>query len=403
MLFLSLKISAYVGILLLLAGISAAPALADEFSLVPSVSLDGEYNDNILFSAVAPQRSFKSTLSSHLTLNERTERLTALLDAGFNYVSYSAGHDMDSLAQAYRGELKYRLTPTLNLQATAGFQRDSQPDRFVETTGLVTTLESDSQSYNAAADITLTEKLGSKLAYGYQQVDYRSSSVSGVRVHSITFSLLYDLTTVVPLLKLRTNLNYSTSRYTMAVVDSYSTTLGFSYPLNELWEIQAEAGGRYTLSTFDTLVFSPLTGIASAQQTNEDIGWVASMQLNYRGEMNTTTLGLIRNVQNAAGTSGSSEMTAVTLEVGHRFSYELSGSLSAGYYLNSSSSGQFSSQAIDVTTYRIRPALRYEFSRDSALDCAYEFGIVQNQQVAQGYARRNKVNLRLSTKHALFE
>lgn len=383
----------------LLAGIPGSAALAGEFSLVPSLNLNGEYNDNILFAVAAPQSSFISTLSPHLTLNQRSERLSVLLDAGLSYLNYSARHDLDSLDQAYRGQFHYRLTPRLNLQASAGFDRDSRPDRFVETSGLVTTRESDRQSYNGAFDMALTEKLSGQLAYVYQQVDYRGSSVSGEQLHSVTSGLLYDLSEVVPLLKLRTNLAYSNSGYTTATVENYSTTVGFSYPLHELWSIQADAGGRYTRSTFDKPVSN---SVAALEQSSEDIGWVASMALTYRGELNSASLGVSRTVQNAAGRSSSTELTAVTAEVRHRFSYELSGSLSGGYYQNSSVSEQFSSQAIDETTYRIRPVLRYEFSRDLFLECSYEFGFVQNHETGSE-ARRNKANVRLSMKHALFE
>jgi hypothetical protein len=387
----------------LLTGNFATSALADALNLTPSVSLKEEYNDNIFFSTVS-KSSFISTLSPHLTLNEQSERLTALLDVGANSLNYSSLHELDSIDQLYHGQIKYRLTPQLNLQAKAGFDQDSRPDRFVETTGMVTARKSDTRSGNMAADMVLTEKLSGQIAYDYQQIeyDYQSSFVSEEVLQSISSGLFYDMSSVVPLLTLRTNLSFSTNRYSTSKVENYSPTVGFSYQLHELWQLQADVGGHYSSTTFENLVFVPPDQFALTSETIDDTGWVASLQLAYKGEVDSTSFGFTHNVQNASGRSSTTELTAVTAEVRHQFSSELSGLLRAGYYLNTSNAVQFSVQATDETTYRIRPALRYEFSRDMSLDVDYEFGIILYNQ-AGSEARRNKVSMGLSMKHSLFE
>ena len=212
----------------------------------------------------------------------------------------------------------------------------------------------------------------------------------------------YDLSRYLPLLKLRSNLGFSTSRYVAATVNTYSATIGAQYPLHELWGVQADLGGRLTRSTFDELIVVPPATITPAGRSNEDLGWVATLLLNYRAERGAGRLSLTRNVQNAAGRSGSTELTAVNGEVSHRFTYELSGSVGAGYYLNRSAAQQFASRAIDETTVRVTPTVRYAFNPDLALDSSYEFALVHDR-VAGTDARRNKVFVRLTARVPLFE
>ncbi len=56
-----------------------------------------------------------------------------------------------------------------------------------------------------------------------------------------------------------------------------------------------------------------------------------------------------------------------------RFTYELSGGMSVGYYLNKSNPGAIAGQAIDEETILVTPSMRYEFSRDMYLEASYSF------------------------------
>lgn len=369
---------------------------------MPSLMAAEEFNDNIFFSAAGARSSFITTLAPHLAIEERTERLTARLDLGCHGLLYTANRDLNNVEQRYQGQAGYRLTPRIGLQAAADFERSSRPDRLVESTGLVITQESDRQNYSVGTDLTLTEKATGQFAYAYERLDYSSASVSGVEGHNLGAGLNYDLSGTLPLLKLRTNAGFSVNRYASSTVESYSATVGLSYPLRELWGVQGDLGGRLTRSTFDEPVFVPPGTVASVERTNTDPGWVASLLVTYRGELDSGWLSVTRNVQNAAGRSGPTELTAVTGEVSRRFSHELSGSLAAGYYQNSSGRDQFGTQAIDETTYRVTPTVRYTFNPNLVLDGSYEFAIIRNNLTATE-AQRNKFFVRLTVQAPLFE
>ena len=73
----------------------------------------------------------------------------------------------------------------------------------------------------------------------------------------------------------------------------------------------------------------------------------------------------------AYGSLGTVERTAITFTVSRKFTYELSGSFSAGYFTNKSKAGQFAATAIDYETWNAAPSIRYEFNRDMYLEGSY--------------------------------
>jgi hypothetical protein len=377
-------------------------ARADEFKLIPAMTLKEEFNDNIFFFSGTAQSSFISTLSAGLTLLDRTERLTAKMDARLDGLLYSATSDLNSIDQSYGALADYRLSPLFGVRGSAGFDRASRPDRLIETTGMVVVQTSSHQAYSVSGDLTLTEKLTGVLTYGYDAVYYDGPVVSDAKRHDLTTGLVYDLGRLVPLLKIQANLGFSTLRYATSTVDNSTATIGFSYQVHELWSMQAGIGGRFTHVDFDEPAIDASGVMSVVHRSNDSPGWVANVAAYYKGEVDSAALTLSRNVQTAAGRSGAVEATAVSAGFGRKFSSELSGFLGGGYYLNTSRQNEFASQSIDERTYRVNPTLRYEFSPDIALDLSYEFALVQDRQSGTE-AERNKVFLCLIMQRPFFE
>ena len=91
-----------------------------------------------------------------------------------------------------------------------------------------------------------------------------------------------------------------------------------------------------------------------------------------------------------------------TLDLVHRWTDELSGGLSIGCHLNKSEKGQFSAAAIDQTTLNISPRIRYEFSKDIALEGSYRYAFVKDKTADTG-TKRNLVMIYVTIRHSLFE
>lgn len=364
-------------------------AWGDEFRVTPSLAARDEYNSNVFFTTGARTDSFILTVSPRLEVSDRTERMNARFDGGVDKRFFTADTGLDTLDQTYRGQLGYRFSNTFGLSGDASFRREGLPDRDIEATGLVAGTRSDRQSLSVSADYALSEKTGAGLSYGYERLDYKSQANLDSEQHTVGLGFIHDLGQSFPNTKARANLGYSRSMFTGLDVENYTVTVGFSRQVHELWSVLADVGARYTRSEIDVL-------------TSNDTGWIAKIALAYKGERDTGNLSFYRDVTVAAGRGGAAERTAVTLDLAHRGSYEFTGLFSTGYYVNRSEAGQFSSQAIDERTIRIRPALRYAATKNIDVEAAYQYTRVLYRQV-DAEASQNVVYLRAALRYPVVE
>jgi long-subunit fatty acid transport protein len=80
-----------------------------------------------------------------------------------------------------------------------------------------------------------------------------------------------------------------------------------------------------------------------------------------------------------SGTVGVTENTSLTLGLTYRFTYELSGRLSTGFYMNKAASGKYSIAGLDEITFNINPVIRYEFTKDFAVEASYSYYWVKDK------------------------
>ncbi len=127
-----------------------------------------------------------------------------------------------------------------------------------------------------------------------------------------------------------------------------------------------------------TLVFvSPI--LTTQNVTSTGRGFVGKATLAYAGEKTTANLASGRDVMPAYGSLGAVERTFVTADISRKFTYELSGSLSGGYFLNKSEAGQFSATAINSETVYGTAGIRYQFNRDMYMEGSYNYVWIDNK------------------------
>lgn len=373
--------------LLLLLG--AWPAWGAEVRLIPSLLLQEEYNDNILLSSGAEQSSFITTVAPGLDLVSRSETGEAGLSARLDQLLYQGHRNLDDLEQNYRASFSHRPSQQATLAAAARFIRESRPDRHVEATGLVETAQSDRQAYSASATYLWNETTQSSLGYSYSHTDYDEATSANNSSHSVNFGLSRDLSGWAPKLLARANLGLSRELYPSTTVEGVSAILGFSRALDELWSLSLDAGGRFTRAEFtQPSLLGPVV------LSHDDLGWVAGATLAYRGEQGGANLNFNRSLATTGGRDGATERTGATLNLHRRFSYEFSGSLAASYVENQAEAGELGASTIDERSWRITPALRYEFSRQLAAEASYQYARVDNR-LSRREAEQNRFMLRL--------
>ena len=410
-------------IVLVSAILSVKPALANELKLTPSVTLKEEYNDNIFFDVSNKKSDFVSTLTPGIEFSDRSERLDANILLRLNGFLYARTSDLNAIDQDYRGRISYTLSPRLSISSAASYTLDSQPDREVATTGLVLTspVKRHQQQYSLSVVRALTEKTSATLAYSYEQDDYDNNRFSNLRYHDASLTLTHDLDWLMRATKGSVTFDYAHYKSFVTLIDSltsdstvdnYSATVGISRAFSELWSVQANVGGRYTVSKFQTWepefvqILPPLPiyeeFLVPVSAKSHDWGWVGQVALSYKGETTEGNLSFLADVQPASGqTSGTTNRIGLVADMRRRLTYELSGDMSVGYYQNKSTQGAFTGQAINQDTILLTPSVRYEFNKDMYLEASYQYTKVF-YNLSHEEADQNKFFVRFYIQHPFF-
>jgi hypothetical protein len=368
------------------------------FKLTPSLNLREEYNDNIFFSINNRENDFITTVSPAIDLVNRTERVDLNFNGRLDILRYGSNEGLNDENYYFRGKVRYSFNPKLAVSGEGGFTRDFTPDQDIDISGLVVmgAVRRYRQNYASGADYVFSEKTRANFSYSYDRSDFKEREFIDTRAHDASLGFLHDLSQILSSTMGRMNFGYGRYLFQGSTVDYYSATIGISRALSEKWTILVDAGANYTRSDFETGT------LIVKQEKEEDWGGVGLATLSYRGEKTGGELGFTHRVMPAVGRSGAAERTSLTLTMRHRFTHEFSGRLSAGYHINKSKTGAFSTTPIDEATFVIHPVLRYEFSKNIAIEASYRYGLVKYRQ-ENTEARRSLLMLNLTIQYPLFE
>jgi hypothetical protein len=271
---------------------------------------------------------------------------------------------------------------------------DSRPDRDLAVTGLLTkAVIRRRQNYGAGIDHNFSEKTKVGLTYSYSQEDYTDPEFADLKNHNAGLTYVQDLGGTLANVAARLNLGYSRYEYESPIIDYFYGTIGMSWALEEKWSLFLDGGGSYMLSQF---------GPDADRQRESGTGWVGMAGFLYKGEKTDGNLTFSHRIEPASGTVGVTTRTSLSVGIDHRFTYEFSGGLSAGYFFNKADEGKFSTVAFDERFFYVRPRLRYEFTRDVVLEAFYDFAYTKDK-LNNLEPRRSLAMLRFYIQHAFFE
>ncbi len=351
----------------------SATAMGDELKIIPSVAIKEEYNDNIIYTSADAKRDWITTIAPELKIRNKTERLDASVSGRIEDRFYVRNTYLNATDQFYEGTGAYAVTPKLNVSGRAFYSSDTRPDRDIETTGLaLTSVRRVRQNYTASGDYRFSEKTTVSLSYDYLRDRYNSDLYSDLEANTFGLGFAYDLNRFAQSTQARADFGYARYSIPDLNVDNYQGTLGVQRALNEKWGFLVAGGARYTVSKSDLLIQSTEPHV---QLKNDDRGWgmVGRFTLAYKGQSVSADMAASHDLSPASGRSGATKRTSFTFNTSRRLTYEFSATLSGGYYLNRSASGQYSTQKIDENALRISPGIRYEFNKDAMIEASYTY------------------------------
>jgi predicted porin len=365
-----------------------------------------------LFDTDGARKDFITTISPGIEIVNNTQRMETYLLARLNRFDYADNREFSATDQLYDGKFRYHATPLINISAEAGYVRDSQPDRDIQTSGIIlTTVPRNRYNASLSADYQFSEKTALGVSYAFGRDDYGNTRYTDDASHDVNAGLVYDMGQYFQRVKGRVNLGYSDYVFPDSRIDSVMGTVGFSRDFSEKGSIMIDGGIRHTWSEFSVLEYEYITiwgfpiytgRTRMVPEKNDGWGWVGNVSLNYKGELGNGSLTYNRDVTPASGLNGAVERNALILSTQYRMTYEFSILFSAGYYTNKSDAGQFSIQVIDERTIRVSPGVRYEFSKDIFAEASYDYATIDDL-TSNTTANRNLFSIRLYIQHSFWE
>jgi hypothetical protein len=351
---------------------------AAEFNMVPSITARQEYNSNIDLDANKnkAQDDFVTRIIPRLRSTYRTERLSLGLTAEAVPTLYWKNEDSSYVDFSGSGDLNYALTPRLSTSADARFTVDNQPDFNVATTG-----QSSGRRYLSGADLglryALTEITSASINLGYDRTDYTDNQ-DGEDFQGFTVGagLSRDLQQWLPRTVGQLGAGYGYYDYETSTIQSGYGSLGLTHRVSEKWDASGMLGVRYAHSEFDQteLQFVPPFFLVpvTVRQSNSGWGGIGQLDLSYTDGMTRYALSALHDL-NVTFSESPTQLTSLRFSVNHRIRDEWSAGFSAGWSWNRNQDEQFSSTAIDETTYNIAPSLSWTPAREWRLTAGYSF------------------------------
>ncbi len=386
-----------------------AGALADDFQLIPSLTVRGEYNDNIFGSADGEEEDFITTVSPSLELIERTQRLDLRAAAKVSPFFYADNSDWNDIDQNYKGNLGYRISELTGIHANAGYDVSNRPDRDLETTGLVySNNRRDQQDYGLGFDHALSEKtaMGFSCRYLQETWDDVDSDRQDLDMYSTALQFTHDLSQWWHSTIGRLNFGFARYEYDASDIDYYFTTIGFQHGFSETVNLIVDLGARYTKSDYSRaqLVFTSPSSLEMRMvgTSDEDFGGVGKAILEMQGELTRGSLRISHDVASAGSSGSTVQRSEAVLNLRRRLAERSALSIAAGYYKNKADRDEFSYDETDEDTLFFRTGIRWEIYEKCILEAGYSFSDTDDR-VDDENTRRNLVYLQVSIGVPLFE
>lgn len=379
---------------LLLAAASSIPLgivpglQAAEWVAEPSVTLRGEYDDNIRLTTLDHDDVWGTILDPSLRLSRRTELWDLNATGRVRAAWYSGDDDLDTVDNFLDLAAERRFERG-SLEASAGLANDTtlQNEYLDIDTGLVVNqIDRSRRSARLAGQYMFTEATWVEVSVDYSQVEYDD----GLRFGLLDYDYLTPGLRVIHQLNPKTQVfgilsharvDYDAASELESKTDSLQ--LGAAYDITEVWKVSGSVGARRTetSSLVPTYVppapdYEPFCGLVIACEIiyvptdAETTGLVYDASLTREFETGSLKLSASQSIV-PSSTGSDTETTRLDLTGTRRFSAQLWAQLAVSYY-QSDTVGDVTTRA-DQDRYRIAPSLTWMLDRDLSLRAGYAY------------------------------
>jgi hypothetical protein len=281
-------------------------ALAAEVTLVPTLVVRAEYDDNVLFSRIAPISDFAAVATPGVSADYRTDRGYANVRLEADFLRYAQEESLDRSNQRFSLGAGYAVTELLQATGRVSYINDTSLETQLQETGIVT-LRQEVERYSVGAGLSyrMSPRADAGVDLSYQDVNYDGPSLD-YEDYRVSFQYNYLLGNGTSVFTVQPYYE----RYTSAASDvsNYGLSFGLAHALTETWSLKAFLGARYTETEYrfvqQEVVFDPSllpffpfrTVLQEVNVTDSNWAGVADVSLTKRGEAYELSFGYIHDL-----------------------------------------------------------------------------------------------------------
>lgn len=361
-------ISSIVSIILVFVACLSGDAMADQLSLIPSVSARGAYDDNLLFTSRDEKSDFFTEIRPALAIKQATENSSLNAAAEMNVKSFADETDLNTVDQKFTADAGLRLHPLLKLNIGGSYLKDTTLNEEFKTEGLVLT-RNDRKKYTGTTGLGWTAGERTDLNFGvsYEDRDYKSPEFSDYYVTHVYGSMSHRLR------NFRTAVLFQPSYYY------------YKSDISKTWNYQALAGVRHNFTEQSSLQILAGPNFAHSEwfaiREESRSGWVAKIEVKKLYERGSLRAGYTEDIT-GSGYGETVRRRHPYLSSSFRFSERLRGGLDFNYFRIKTDSEE---------------ALRNYETYSAGAGLTYMLG---EQAEVRLYYRHSEVDYRLSAREA---
>ena len=335
-------------------------AVAKDVTVVPSITLRGEYDDNVYFTRTDEISDYLAIISPALTLDYASELLNLEANGIVDVLRYVDETDINTENQRYTINGGYRLMERWALSGNFSYIKDTTLDSELEETGIVYMRE-DRERFNAGAGLSyqVSELSDMGVNYAYSKTDYDERWLEDYDFNSINFSYNrkfndgLDVLTVEP-------------RYTRLISENndshgYRLMLGWTHRPSETYQFRVLLGPRYTVQKFED------TG-----ETTSNWGVVGDINLQKTAEIYSILVGFASDVFNRPSTDTLNQVFRLYTRLSRRITERFRAQVYSRISMTRPDYEDVSNEE-DIYYFVVTPSLNYYFTENHYLSLSYSY------------------------------
>ncbi len=340
--------------------------LAAEWSAVPSLSVKGIYNSNLLLRD-GNNEVWGNWVTPALRFKGATESLSVESEGRADFVHYFGDQDRSFTNYYFPLRTSYRTDRHI-LGFEGGFANDNTLRGELETTGLVLSFtQRNMWTANPSWKVGLTERLSWQSGYNFADASYQDGQRLGLfdyQVHGGSSGPTYHLSELDQV--------QLTGDYTMVRIPAiglettyYGAQATWTHDFGDHWIGSVGGGGR--------LVYSELELSGAGAVSSQDVVWIYNASLSKQLERTAIRVDGSRRI-NPSGFGRLLKTDRVGGSVHHRLSETLSASLTGGLYFVSAIATDSANRSFPSTRFlSVSPSVSWNVAESWTVEATYTF------------------------------